>query len=164
MKHRRTNQFTVYLLVLLLVLICGPYTAYAEVPQQINYQGYLTDDLGQPVDVDVQMVFALYVTAVGGAPLWSEVQTVAVAKGIYNVVLGQDPVGNPFPLDLFEGERYLGVTVGTDDEMVPRRPLTATPFAMKAADSDALEGLASSDFSLSTHGQTGVRSVTAPLG
>ena len=89
MKHRRKNQFWVYLLVLLLVLIGRPFTAYSEVPQQINYQGYLTNDVGSPVEGDVQMVFSIYDVPTAGTALWWEEQTMLVINGIYNVQIGR---------------------------------------------------------------------------
>lgn len=41
-------------------------TAMAEVPQVINYQGYLTDGVGSPVaDGPYQIVFTIYDTPTG---------------------------------------------------------------------------------------------------
>jgi hypothetical protein len=108
-------------------------TGFGEVPQQISFQGYLTDDLGNPVDGnDYVMVFSIYSVLDGGSPMWWEEQTVEVTDGVFNIQIGQDPAGNPFPNDLFDGQRWLGVTVGGDDEMSPRQPLTSVPFAIQA--------------------------------
>ena len=87
--------------------------ASAEVPQQINYQGYLVDGTGVPVTDIYEMTFSIYDVASGpDAPLWSETQsTVNVANGVFNVQIGQDPSGNPFPAGLFEDPLYLGVQV-----------------------------------------------------
>jgi hypothetical protein len=108
-------------------------TGYGQVPQQISFQGYLTDDLGNPVsDNDYGMVFSIYAAAEGGSAMWWEEQTVALTNGVFNVQIGQDPAGNPFPQDLFDAQRWLGVTVGADAEMSPRQPLTSVPFAIQA--------------------------------
>ena len=57
----------------LLLLTILPLTAYAEVPQRMSYQGYLTDPAGNPVaDGSYIMIFAIYDVAVGGTELWSE--------------------------------------------------------------------------------------------
>jgi len=144
---------------LLLLLGALPAVTHAEVPHQINYQGLLTDSDGNPVpDRDYDMLFKIWNAATGGDALWSEDNTVTVTNGIYNVTLGQDPIGNPFPEDLFEGQRWLGVAVGEDgvydSEMLPRQLLTSTPFALKAAeaeDSDTLDGKDSTEFSETTH-------------
>jgi microcystin-dependent protein len=109
----------------LTLLVCPAYTA---IPQKINYQGYLTSSAGVPVTGTEQMVFSLYDVASGGNALWTETQTVAVNKGIYNVSLGEVTVLN---LD-FSVPYYLGVQVGTDPEMTPRISLTSVGYAFRA--------------------------------
>jgi hypothetical protein len=139
MKRRGSITFIVRLLMIIGVLVGLPMVASGEIPQQINFQGYLTDASGAPLDGDYQMKLSIYDEAAGSAsPLWTELQTVLVINGIYNVQIGQDPTGNPFPGDLFEDQRWLGVTVGTDAEMAPRQPLTSTPFAMRAEVAETL--------------------------
>lgn len=44
---------------------------------------------------------------------------------------------NPFPENLFNGNRWLGVAVGTDAEMTPRQQLASTAFAMRAEIADS---------------------------
>lgn len=121
-------------------------SAAALVPLKLNFQGKLTEPDGTPVsNNDYTMTFVIYTDAVGGAPLWSEVRTVTVLDGIYNVVLGL-PGNEIDPADM-DGNRYLGVTVGTDLEMVPRQLLTSTVFSLRAAladDADTIDGLDSS--------------------
>ncbi len=155
MKHRRTNLFIVYLPVLLLVLIGSPFKAFSEVPKQINYQGYLTNDVGSPVEGDIQMVFSIYDVPTAGTALWWEDQTVLVINGIYNVQIGQDPTSNPFPANLFDGQRWLGVTVESDAEMMPRQSLTSTPFAMRAAVPDSVEDGVIETIHLASYAVTG---------
>ena len=107
-----------------LLLLSGvPAMIHAEVPNQINYQGYLTDSDGNPVpDNNYGMLFTIYDSSTGTIGLWDEFQTVTVTKGIYNVHVGSvDPIGNPFPENLFDGQRWLGVTVEGDPEMEPRQ-------------------------------------------
>jgi hypothetical protein len=122
---------------LFLLLTVAPAVSLATVPQQINYQGFLADSSGNPVsDGNYTMSFDIYNMSSGGDPLWSESQTVTVKDGVYNVILGQS--GNPINPDIFDGDRYLGVTIGTDAEMTPRQKLTATAYAMKAAKADSV--------------------------
>ena len=45
--------------VVLIALLTVSAPAAAEVPQQINYQGYLTDDLGNPQNGNYVMAFAI---------------------------------------------------------------------------------------------------------
>ena len=89
---------------LLLLLTVVPGGSFAAVPQQINYQGYLADSGGDPVpDGSYEMLFVIYAVSAWGTPLWSEAQTVSVASGVYNVILGQLI---PIPPDIID-ERSL---------------------------------------------------------
>ena len=103
------------------------------VPSTMNYQGYLTDITGAPVaDGDYALHFALYPTEFGGAPLWEETHsTVQVNSGLFTVVLGTGNPAHPIMLP-FDQEYYLGVAVGSDDELSPRVRLTTTPYSYRA--------------------------------
>jgi hypothetical protein len=50
MKEKRKQRFLISLLGLLLLLAMLPLTGYAGVPQNINYQAYLADPEGTPID------------------------------------------------------------------------------------------------------------------
>ena len=105
----------------------------AAIPEEINYQGYLTDFDGVPIEGTVTMVFSLYDVSTGGAAVWSESQMVSVSGGIYSVTLG---VGTPILGDLgtlaFDKQYYLGIRAGTDAEMTPRQTLTSVAYAFTA--------------------------------
>ena len=105
----------------------------AQVPQMINYQGKLTNPSGAPVNDTLQMVFTIYNAEVGGTSLWTETQTaVIVEKGVFNVLLGSV---NPIPDSVFDGSvRYLGVAVGGDPEITPRKPMVSVPYAYTDGD------------------------------
>jgi len=87
----------------------------------INYQGYLTDSNGNPVDNSaLQMAFRLYDVESGGTALWSETQSdVAVNDGLFSVLLGKN---TPIPVDVLanHSDLWLGIAVGSDAEMAPR--------------------------------------------
>ncbi len=105
-------------------------TVYAGVPMMLNYQGYLADTDGNPVSSTVKMTFKLYNTSAGGSALWTETHnSVTVNQGIFNVVLGS--LTN-LTESLFEQELYLGIAVGSDSEMTPRRRLASTAYAIRA--------------------------------
>lgn len=146
MKSSESTRIRVCRWTIASILAVAPMTAICEVPQQITYQGYLTDTAGIPINGDITLVFSFYDAATEGTLLWLEEQNVLVINGLYNVLMGWDPVDNPFPGNLFNGERWIGVSVGGDAEMVPRQMLASTPFAMKAGDADTLNGYAASDF------------------
>jgi len=101
----------------------------------IAYQGRLADADGNPITNTVNMIFRLYDVATGGMPLWEEQWTgsngVKVSDGLFNVMLGSL---TPIPQSVITGHDslFLGITVGTDDEMTPRVQLGTVPFAVQA--------------------------------
>lgn len=101
----------------------------------IAYQGRLADSSGNPLTQTLNMSFRLYKAASGGAPLWTEQWTgsngVQVSDGLFNVMLGSL---TPIPQSVITDNStlFLGITVGTDDEMSPRVQLGSVPFAMQA--------------------------------
>jgi hypothetical protein len=106
-------------------------TGYAmgDVPQTISYQGVLKDDAGVIVpDDDYDFTFRIYDVSSGGTALWTENQMKHVTAGILNVILGEiDPIDLPF-----DEPYWLGVTIGTGDELAPRTPLTGSPYALNS--------------------------------
>ncbi len=74
----------------------------------------------------------------------NSVQTVG---GAFSVLLGSGD-GNDLPDDLFtNSQTYLGVTVGSDTEMVPRQQTGAAPYTLNAKKIDGV-GLATTTFAL----------------
>jgi hypothetical protein len=107
MQHERKVIQLVFSLLVLSTIIT--LSAYGAVPQEINYQGYLTDAVGNPVDDMVDMTFNIYNVDTGGTALWTETQLdVEVVNGVYHVQIGAVV---PLPYNLFDGDRYLGVAV-----------------------------------------------------
>ncbi len=101
----------------------------------IAYQGRLADADGTPITDTVNMEFRLYDVASGGIFLWEELWTgsnsVQVSDGLFNVMLGSmDPIPQSVITD--HDSLFLGITVGTDDEMTPRVQLGSVPFAVQA--------------------------------
>ncbi len=108
-------------------LAAGP--AAAAVPQTIGYQGRLYDSSGNPIQAALSVTFSLYAAATGGAPLWTETQSVTFTSGSFSVQLG----AVTSLAGAFDGTtRYLGVKVGADDEMAPRATVASVPYALAA--------------------------------
>jgi hypothetical protein len=120
------------LLVVGLLTLVSFSSSFAQVPQLINYQGKLTKSTGAPLDTNISMVFSIYADAAGTILLWTETQgAVAVNNGVFNVLLGSVI---PIPYSVFDGTtRYLGVKVGGDPEITPRKPIVSVPYAYRAA-------------------------------
>lgn len=130
---RISKRIRELLIGVLLVLLCVS-IGYAAIPETINYQGYLTNSDGVPIDGPVAMVFSLYDVSTGGTALWSESQNVSVTNGIYSVILGTGtPIFGSLGTLAFDKQYYLGIRVGSDPaDMTPRQPLTSVAYAFTA--------------------------------
>ncbi len=98
----------------------------------INYQGYLTDSSGNPVNATLPMTFRLYSAASGGTALWTETQSaVVVNDGLFSVLLGSV---TPIPIIVLanNNDLWLGIAVGADSEMSPRDKIASAPYALLA--------------------------------
>jgi len=129
-------SFKVIFSVLVCALIFSFTYAFAGVPQMINYQGKLTDADGKPTNDTLQMVFSIYADSIGGTALWDETQTsVIVEKGVFSVLLGSV---DSIPYSVFNGNtRYLGVKVGEDTEIVPRKPIVSVGYSYRSSIADS---------------------------
>jgi hypothetical protein len=111
----------------------------AQIPKTISYQGVLTDANGTVVpDGNYSLTFKLYDFATGGTALWTDVQlSVAVSKGIFNVILGSATTLN-LP---FDKPYWLGVTVGSGSELMPRIQLTGSGYSFRSANTESISGI-----------------------
>jgi hypothetical protein len=136
---------TFFLAISLMVFLCVAYSSQAGVTKEISYQGKLTNASNVAVaNGDYAMIIRIYDADSGGNCLWSaqgdcgspEARNVTVANGIFSIMLGETG-DNPITLD-FNSAYYLGVKVGTDAEMTPRKKVGAAGYAFNA---DRLDGL-----------------------
>jgi hypothetical protein len=115
------------------------------VPYQMNYQGFLTDAHGIPVNGNHNLTFTIYQRRSSGLPptysyvnVWSETQnSVSVSKGLFSVVLGSvtplDPTDFGGVGGLFTtGQLQLGVKVDGGTEISPRTSLVTVPYAFRS--------------------------------
>lgn len=119
-----------FIIIALTLTMAG--MAHAADSLLINYQGKLLKPDGTPVaDGKYQMQFAIYDAQYGGTALWSETNpAVQVTGGLYATMLGSV---NPLPPDIFNStERYFGLKVGDDPEMVPRQKISGSAYAQTA--------------------------------
>ncbi|MBI5055620.1 MAG: DUF4215 domain-containing protein [Nitrospirae bacterium] len=138
LKLKSTKEVARVFAIVVVLLSIFSHGVLAAIPKTINYQGFLTETDGTPVNnAAVQMRFSLHDSLNGGAELWNETQTINVQNGIYNVVLG---TAAPFPVSLdFSAQYYLEVAVfntNAFEPLSPRQPLTSVPYALRAASAD----------------------------
>jgi hypothetical protein len=97
----------------------------------------LTDPSGAPLaDGSYSIRVVIYDAATGGTSLFGEDHTVTLTGGRFNLLIGAN---TPFPPALlFDRPYYLGVSVNSAPELVPRTELASAPYAMRAAEADRL--------------------------
>ncbi|MFC1889972.1 hypothetical protein ACFL4G_09460 [Thermodesulfobacteriota bacterium] len=140
MKSMQKTKATLWTIGMALVFAFGSVipVVNAVVPQEINYQGYLSDDTGTPIDGSVQMLFAIYDQETDGSELWSEgPMAVPVDEGRYSVILGET---TPITPTLLDGPCWLEVIV-EGEYLVPRERITSTPFTIEAEEADTVDGM-----------------------
>lgn len=122
-------------IILVAVLITGIISTTLAVPPRISYQGRLATPDGIAVaDGDYTVQFRIYAESAGGAPLWTETNTVAAKDGLFSVILGTI---NDIESAVFDGSvRFLGIQVGASAELTPRTPIVSVAYAMAAGSVD----------------------------
>jgi len=130
---------TTLCLITALVLCGANLMVNAEVPLLINYQGILLDSEGQPMTMPTDGIFTIYNDPVMGDSLWAELRTISPGvNGTFNLVLGEI---TPIESNIFSGpDRWIGVRVGGDYEMVPRARLVAVGYSYRVATVDGATG------------------------
>ena len=64
-------------------------SGFAQIPRTISYQGVLTDTSGIPKpDGDYVLTLRLYPDSAGVAPVWVELRTVKVKRGVFSTIMG----------------------------------------------------------------------------
>jgi hypothetical protein len=92
--------------------------------EAIPIQGRLTDSHGVPLNGSYSMKFSLYERATGGTAVCSDTDWVHVTDGLFTAYI--DYCHNN---DITGKQLYLGIKVGSDPEMTPRKPIYAVPYA-----------------------------------
>jgi hypothetical protein len=102
------------------------------VPLFMNFQGYLTDEYGEPITGNKNITFSIWTALSGGSQVWSSgTQSVYVDMGIFSVVLN-------VPASVFEAgnNRWLQLNVGGEN-LSPRVQITSVGYSYN---SDKLDG------------------------
>ena len=139
----KVKQFRAsYFLTIFAILAFHSSAVFSAVPEVINYQGSLSDNVGNPINATLNITFTLYDADVAGSTLWQEIQSVTVTNGLFSIQMGAD-INNPLDITLFEDPLFLGLAVDGDAEMTPRQALTAVGYAVrsKTVENDTLNSL-----------------------
>jgi hypothetical protein len=147
-KSKKLFQYSSVALVVILLLAVGPVQGQepeptpeppvdgnpaepgivlAQPPYTMNYQGYLTDSRGTPLDGEYDLAFRLYDADTGGDMEWGTEthNNVQVTNGLFQVVLGSTVALTPGVFD-----EALFLAVGVEGEWLDtRQPLRTVPYA-----------------------------------
>lgn len=128
-------------------------TPARAVPKLLNYQGYLTDTLGIPLDDSLDMTFKIFDAATVGNKLWAETQNnVPVERGVFSVLLG-NTTSIPDTIFTKSTDRWLETTVETQT-LSPRIRITSAAYAYTATYADTAQysvyGVADDDWTRGT--------------
>ena len=128
--------------------------AYSTAPLRagriINFQGRLTDTLGNPITAPIDITYNFYSVSTGGTPIISSTRICTASPdqdGVFNSLIGNDtgPGGGScnveLPSTIFSDNTnvYLGVKIGTEpNEMTPRQQIANVGYAIN---SETLQGM-----------------------
>jgi hypothetical protein len=116
------------------VLVFSESSVTPPIPHLINYQGMLTDDLGNPLNDTPDITFEIWNAPSGGTKRWWETQSnVSVTNGLFNVILGNV---NPINLSFYQDENYWLQIIVEEDTLPSRLKFTSVAFAYRAQKSD----------------------------
>ncbi|MEO0113413.1 MAG: hypothetical protein ABIK80_05595 [candidate division WOR-3 bacterium] len=109
-------------------------TDQIAIPLLLNYQGKLTDPIGNPVrDSTYSITFRLFTTPTGGNAFWTETQTIQTRGGLFHTLLGSVNPITSLPLD---GNCYLEMQVNPNPPMSPRIRIVSSAYSYIAKRAD----------------------------
>jgi len=136
-------KLTIYTAIFLVSL--APF-GYVKAANQINITAYVINKDGSALpDGDYKVRFAVYTKnrdtvdpypSNSDSAIWQEEQTVNIYGGVMSAYLAAEK-SFPENLDFSTGDYYLGIRIGEDSEMAPRKKLGA---ALSAINSSFLQG------------------------
>jgi hypothetical protein len=121
------------LLKIIAILFIGVTIVLGQIPREINYQGYLTDESGKAIDGIRTLTFNFYEVESGGNVLFSYVQNdVEIKAGYFSVIIGKD---NPISLN-FNKQYWLTIQIDSGAEITPRMRLSSSAYSFNAANAE----------------------------
>ena len=105
----------------------APYETQSAITPVMSYQGRLVEG-GAPVTGTRSMTFTLYNASSAGTAVWSEVQSVTVTNGLFQVALGSVI---PFSeAALMQMSQNLWLEINVAGTILPRQQLMGAPYAL----------------------------------
>ena len=138
-KDKHMNMYRKSLLLSLALVCALSAPAFAAIPNGMQFSGYLTDADDEPLMGEHQITFTIYGSPDGADAIWTDSMAVAVDMGAFSVMLGGDT--NPLDANIFGTDPlWLGVSIDSGEELLPRSPIGSTPYAVRAEIADNAVG------------------------
>jgi hypothetical protein len=103
------------------------------IPATFNYQGTLRDASGNLITGTATIDAKIYDLPAGGSVLYQETfPNVTVRDGAFNIVLGDNPGAQNLLAQFSATPRYIGITLNSGTELIPRQRLHGVPWALYA--------------------------------
>lgn len=117
------------------------------VPRLVRFSSALIDGAGRTIAGTVPVIFSIYAQQQDEKPLWTETQIVSADEsGSFSVLLGAATTSG-LPLDQFQTNQAQWLGFHAEGQLEQRRVLlVSTPYALKAAEAEFLDGLPVSAF------------------
>ena len=149
-------------------VILVPATGLSQVPNLLDYEGYLTKkDTAEPQTGVIAMTFRLYDAVDALVACWTEDRTatadkVTVTTGYFTVALGGKAT-LPDKCD-FSKPLWLGVTVeGDANELLPRQELVSVPYAFRAQAAQTVTDVSANKAAIQGYAQEACYVASGPL-
>ncbi|MCO5252145.1 MAG: hypothetical protein M9949_12115 [Candidatus Kapabacteria bacterium] len=123
-----------FLQIVLLVIFVGIIHISAQVPNQISWQGVLTDAQGDALQGQNEIIIRIFSSDDNVndlIPLWTETYNLNLMDGLVNLALGDNP-GNPINLN-FNQALWLEIVVNGGNPL-NRIKLTSVPYSIMSKD------------------------------
>ncbi len=116
-------------LAIIVVFILAANPCVGGIPHLINYQGMLTDDVGEPLNGSFDLTFRIFDDSTDGTQKWAETQYgIMVTEGLFGVNLGDSTA-----IDLpFDEDYWLEIEVGVYGPLSPRVRIVSVGYAYRA--------------------------------
>jgi len=127
----------IIMFLILTTMFLSEKITYSLIPQQINFQGVLTDNNGNVMIGEHVLTFKIYDSETSGTLLWEETQYVNISSGIFSVQLG---TYTPIGFNVFDGtNRWLEITADAVT-LSPRQKFLSHPYSYVAEKSYQIIG------------------------
>jgi hypothetical protein len=131
-SYKNKNLIISFSILLFLVSLFFGSKTFGQVSQKLDISAYVVDGSNKDLqNGEYEIKFAIYGSETGGQAVWQETQKIQIINGIMDASLGSV---TPLPITLTFNDKqyYLGIAIGSDNEMTPRKKIGSVPNAVNS--------------------------------